>query len=67
MKVIKVTDEIHQYLMMQRALTGVTAGKQVEKLVNKERNNVATRQGLGTNGIKYTEQSANINNAGDEI
>jgi len=39
MKVIKISEETHQYLMLQRVLTGVPAGRQIDILVKKEQEN----------------------------
>lgn len=37
MKVIKISEETHKYLMMQRALTGVPAGRQIDELVKEKK------------------------------
>ena len=38
MKVIRVSEETHKYFALQRALTGVPAGKQVEEMVREKKN-----------------------------
>lgn len=39
MKNIRISDDAHKYLMMQRALTGVPANRQVENLIKKAQRN----------------------------
>jgi len=38
-KNIRITDEAHKWLVMQRALTGVPANQQVQKLIEREKKN----------------------------
>jgi len=36
-KTIRLTDKAHRWLMMQRALTGVPANRQIEEMIDKKK------------------------------
>jgi hypothetical protein len=48
MKAVRINDEAHKYLMMQRALTGIPASRQVEILIEKEQGNNEQQQAKET-------------------
>jgi len=45
MKVIKISEETHEYLMLQRIKTGVPAGRQIDKFVRELKDEEKSSEG----------------------
>jgi hypothetical protein len=52
MKNLRISDETHKWLMMQRALTNVPANRQVDELVREKR--IATEQATNARKLDNT-------------
>ena len=44
LKNIRITDESHKWLTMQRALTGVPANQQVQNMIEREKQNASKKE-----------------------
>jgi len=43
-KNIRISDESHKYLMLQRAITGVPASRQVDEMIQEKKNEACTEE-----------------------